>query len=139
MENGSKILTRNKSNFLDNFKNINNLNSTSSYFHHKKLKLRNEILTSQLKLNDNINSGDFSLDLKQFSNNAKNTNFSQNIEIKSNLDLKSIKANHLIKFNDIINLSDKKIISHNKKFSFLNQISSKDTTKFSSKKYKKLK
>ena len=139
MENGSKILTRNKSNILDNFKNINNLNSTSSYFHHKKLKLRNEILTSQLKLNDNINSGDFSLDLKQFSNNAKNTNFSQNIEIKSNLDLKSIKPNHLIKINDIINLSDKKIISRNKNFSFLNQISSKDTTKFSSKKYKKLK
>jgi hypothetical protein len=90
-------------------------------------------------LNDNINSGDFSLDLKQFSNNAKNTNFSQNIEIKSNLDLKSIKPNHLIKINDIINLSDKKIISRNKNFSFLNQISSKDTTKFSSKKYKKLK
>ena len=136
MENGSEILTRNNSNIL---KNINNFNSTSSFFHHKKLKLRNEMISSPLKANDTLNSGDFSLNLKQISNNIKN--ISHNVAIKNNLNFKSVKPNNnLIKLNDIINTNDKKIISRNlNHFNFLSQISSKNFTKFSSERYKKIK
>ena len=51
MENSSELLTRRNPNIL-NLRKISTLDSTSSSFKPKKLKLRNEI-SSLLKLNDN--------------------------------------------------------------------------------------
>ena len=122
MENSSELLTRRNANIL-NLRKISTLDSTSSSFKPKKLKLRNEI-TSLLKFNDNTSPKklDFPVCFSLFTHKKTNENKENSIkrekDSKLNLNLKSIKPKHLnnLNLNDIIKPNNKKIISRNKNY-----------------------
>ena len=125
MENSSELLTRRNPNIL-NLRKISTLDSTSSSFKPKKLKLRNEI-SSLLKFNDNTipKKLDFPMcfslfTLKKTNENQENSKRKEknNSKLNLNLNLKSIKPKHLnnLNLNDIIKTNNKKIISRNKNY-----------------------
>ena len=125
MENSSDLLTRRNANIL-NLRKISTLDSTSSSFKPKKLKLRNEI-SSLLKFNDNTSPKklDFPMCFSLFTHKKTNENKENskkkeknNSKLNLNLNLKSIKPKHLtnLNLNDIIKPNNKKIISRNKNY-----------------------
>ena len=133
MENNSEILTKKNIN-IDNLKKINTLDSTSSSFRTKKLKLKNE-MSSLLKFNDKLDSKkslDFPIYFSLFANNIKNDS-PKKMEKRNKLNpLKNMKPKNLINLNinDIIKPSSKKVISRNK--NYFNSLSPLNQNKFSS-------
>ena len=122
MKNGSEILNNKNSNIFDNLRKLNTLDSTSSSFRPKKVKLRNE-LCSLMKFSENITPKklDFPLCFSLFTNDKTNNDNdskikeNNNIKLDININIKGIKPKSLnnLNLNNIIKPKDKKIISRN--------------------------
>ena len=119
MENYSELLTRKNENLL---RKINTLDSTSSSFKPKKLKLRNEI-SSLMKFSENTSPKkilDFPICLSLFTNNQTNNQDNKKKEKKQsklNINFKNLKPKNLnnLNLNDFIKPNNKKLISRNEK------------------------
>lgn len=157
MENGSELLTRKKTNIIENVIRIKDLDSTTSSLQPKKLRLRNEA-SSIMNFKDNISPKklkDFPICFSLFTKNEqknqeslKNPKKKEKIidkkkfiikekeqeKSKNILNLKGIKTlkpnlNHL-NLNDIIKPNNKKIISRN--VNYFNSLSPKKSSNISS-------